>query len=132
MMKKGVIIFVLAIVFLLGIYFLFAMNFVYSDGYRVGTLVKITKKGYIFKTWEGQINVGGISDMGGEKGLTSIWEFSVLKSDSEKVLSDIDEAVAGEYRVKLFYNEMPLQFSWRGDTKYFVYKVEKVKHEKVE
>jgi hypothetical protein len=35
----------------------------YSDGTRVGTLTKLSRKGYIFKTHEGQLMTGGMTDV---------------------------------------------------------------------
>ena len=105
---------------------LFAANFVYSDGFRVGTLMKISKKGNLIKTWEGELNEGGLQPAkSNNNAMSSVWSFSVLDKD-ENVIGEIDSAVALGSRVKLYYKEMPYQFSWRGDTKYFVYKVEEV------
>ena len=43
-------------------YYLYTAN--YSEGSRSGRLIKISKKGVLFKTWEGQLDVGGISGGG--------------------------------------------------------------------
>jgi hypothetical protein len=34
--------------------------FDYSDGSRVGVVTKLSRKGLICKTWEGQMNLGGM------------------------------------------------------------------------
>ncbi len=94
----------------------------YSDGYRVGRVIKLSRKGYVFKTWEGQLNLEALSQDRG------IWEFSVHRSD-EEIRAEINEAVEQGYRVKLYYKEKLFQFDWRGNTKYFVYDVEKVESE---
>jgi len=91
----------------------------YSDGYRAGTVIKLSRKGYLFKTWEGQLNLQALSE---DKG---IWEFSVHRSD-EDVREAINKAVEQGYRVKLHYKQKFFQFDWRGKTEYFVYKVERV------
>lgn len=101
---------------------LFVRSFNFSDGYRVGTIVKLSKKGVLFKTYEGQLNLGGV-DADGEGGFSPIWNFSVYQGDDE-VRTAISNAVDNEERVKLFYQEKFFSLSWRGDTKYFVYKVE--------
>jgi hypothetical protein len=96
----------------------------YSTGYRAGNVMKVSKKGVVFKTWEGQLNVGGLQ--GGETSsdvATTVWNFSVT---NEAIVDDIEEAVDVGTRVKLHYREKYLQFDFRGDTKYIVYKVEKV------
>ena len=103
---------VLALALAITVYITLFFN--YSDGERAGLLVKMSNKGYVFKTWEGQLNVGTLE----------LWSFSV--SDDSQVVKDLQSAVDGGYRVKVYYHEKLFQYSWRGDTKYFVYKVEKV------
>ena len=34
----------------------------YSNGNRVGNITKFSEKGIIWKTWEGQLHLGGISN----------------------------------------------------------------------
>lgn len=93
---------------LLGIY-AFAYYVPYSEGVRSGELIKISKKGVLFKTWEGQISQG-ISG-------AQIFEFSVLDEKAE-VIEKLKE-YQGEY-VKLNYVERYATFPWLGDTKYFI------------
>ncbi|MCB0516804.1 MAG: hypothetical protein R2798_10900 [Chitinophagales bacterium] len=101
----------------------------YSEGFRAGTIMKLSHKGVIFKTYEGELNTGGLSGAAGDDINSSTWYFSV--SPSEKgVLQAINEAVDGGYRVKLHYKERYFQYNMFGDTKYFVYKVERVGSQK--
>ena len=120
---KGKIFLALLVLFLLaaGAYAV-SVFATYSDGYRAGQIIKMSKKGVLFKTNEGQLNTGG--GFGGDGDVTSsIWNFSVARSDKE-VLKEIEDAVDGQYRVKLHYKEKFFKHGWRGDTKYFVYDVE--------
>lgn len=94
--------------------FLIYANINYSEGTRVGKVVKISKKGVAFKTWEGQLNFGDNKEL---------WEFSI-SSSQEQVRVNIDDANEANKRVKLFYKEKYITFPWRGDTRYLVYKVE--------
>lgn len=94
----------------------------YSSGFRAGVPIKISKKGVIFKTWEGQMNVGGLTTSS-EGTIPTQFDFTVRKA-SDDVLNDIDEAIMNGKRVKLHYHEKYVKFFWLGDTKYFVYKVE--------
>jgi len=96
----------------------------FSKGYRVGTIVKLTHKGYIFKTWEGQLHLGGV-DADGEGGFSPFWDFSVYQGDKD-ILQAINVASDKKQTVKLYYKEKLFRLFWRGDTKYFVYKVEDV------
>jgi hypothetical protein len=48
----------------------------YSEGMRTGVLVKFSQKGVIWKSWEGQLNLGGVTQT--DKGaVPTVWEFSV-------------------------------------------------------
>lgn len=50
----------------------------YSDGARTGTLNKLSYKGFTMKSWEGELNLGGIksTDTGGVA--ANVWAFSVV------------------------------------------------------
>lgn len=86
----------------------------YSEGVRSGELIKISNKGYLVKTWEGEISQG-ISG-------AQIFQFSVEGGKSEIIqqLKDLQ----GKY-VKVEYIERYRTFFWWGDTRYYVTKVEK-------
>jgi hypothetical protein len=112
---------VLLIIFLLiagFLTFLFMTN--YSDGVRSGVMMKISRKGYIFKTHEGQLNIGGF-DQTNDIGVSNVWEFSVMDN---LVLDQLEDAMDRSQRVKLHYNEKYIKLPWKGDTKYFVFEIE--------
>ncbi len=94
---------------------LFALYGNFSGGERVGKIIKISKKGYVFKTWEGQLNTGEI-----QRGL---WEFSVKSSDKE-VLEDLSNAMKSGNRVSLHYDEKYVKVPFLGETKNFITRVE--------
>jgi len=99
----------------------------YSKGYRAGTIMKMSEKGFIIKTYEGQLNTGGFSTSDSGADITSvIWNFSVTRNNKQ-VLLDVEEAVNNGNRVKLYYKEKFIKIFFLGDTKYFVYEVENVK-----
>ena len=97
-------------------YFLFVYYATYSEGVRAGELIKVSNKGVVFKTWEGEMSQG-ISG-------AQIFSFSVLDSD-EKVIEDLKK-LQGQY-VKVTYIERYRTFSWWGDSHYFVTSVVKEK-----
>lgn len=97
----------------------------YSEGYRGGTLIKMSSKGIVFKTYEGQLNVGTFLDNGINKPLSPIWDFSVKKDP--RLLDSLNHAILTNARVKLHYNEMFLRLPWRGETLYLVDEVEIVR-----
>lgn len=86
----------------------------FSEGVRSGELIKISHKGVLVKTWEGEMSQG-ISG-------AQIFTFSVL--DSEKEVIEKLQEYQGEY-VKLRYVERFATFFWLGDTKYFITEIEK-------
>lgn len=92
----------------------------FSSGYRVGRIIKVSKKGYIFKTIEGQLNTGGFSEEEGDM-TSSIWKFSVKRDDSE-ILEKLKNA--NKDMVRLYYDEKFIRIPFLGDTKYFVTQVE--------
>ncbi len=94
----------------------------YSDGTRVGSLIKLSKRGYLFKTYEGQLNVGGMSEGTGSLNSTQ-WDFSV-DDDNKTVVNNLEQAMKMGQRVSLHYEEKFFQLPWNGDTKYFVTSVE--------
>lgn len=105
---------------LVAIYFLFGN---YSDGTRAGTIVKLSHKGYFFKTLEGQLNLGGLTQDSGSPA-SSIWDFSVTSNDAQ-LIKDLEDANLNGQRIKLYYKEKYYTMPWSGETTYFVYKVEK-------
>ncbi len=113
-MKKAVIITLGGIAVLFAIIYAFIYFVTFSDGIRSGELIKISHKGILVKTWEGEISQG-ISG-------AQIFTFSVLDKDQE-VIEKLQE-YQGEY-VKLNYIERYATFFWLGDTKYFVTSVER-------
>jgi hypothetical protein len=115
--KTGIVIVILAIVV-----FVFLNLANYSSGFRAGVPTKFSKKGVIIKTWEGTLNVGGLTNSA-EGAIPTTWDFTV-KSSADSVISKIDNAILQGRRVKLMYHEKYVRFFWLGDTKYFVYDVE--------
>lgn len=110
------LVFVLVIV---GILFLLT-GWSYSDGERAGTVSKFSRRGFVFKTYEGVLNVGGFS---GETGSLTpqYFDFSV-KDDA--VGQKITQAVKTGQRVTLHYEEKILRLPWNGETKYYITDVE--------
>jgi hypothetical protein len=97
----------------------------YSDGFRAGTVMKLSRKGYIFKTYEGQLNLGMIlnQDPSHQVSVNNIWEFSVRSKD-RAVVDSLEKAMTTGQRVRLHYEEKYQALPWMGETRYFIYKVE--------
>jgi hypothetical protein len=101
---------------------LFVMYANYSTGVRAGVPVKFSRKGVIFKTYEGELNVGGLTNSS-DGAIPTTWRFSVARSE-DQVHQDMERAMTEHKRVKLHYVEKYVQLFWRGDTEYFVRKVD--------
>jgi hypothetical protein len=86
----------------------------YSDGYRSGQLVKISRRGVIFKTHEGTINLS-------PNGMMTAWDFSVKNG---KISSEL-QGFEGK-QIRVHYEQRYQVFFWQGDTEYIVDGVELV------
>lgn len=102
-------------------YVWFNYSWTYSDGVSAGNLVKVSKKGYVFKTYEGLLDVGGIRANNEGTVISNMWEFSVVDDDVYQQLQKLQGN-----KVVLSYKQTRKAFPWRGNTNYFVYKVELV------
>lgn len=100
------------------IYLLFATIYTYSDGNRAGRIIKFSHKGYIFKTYEGELNLGGVSTTNGGILINNMWQFSV----ADKSVADSLSTLEGK-DVTLHYKEKLTVLPWRGDSKYIVDKI---------
>lgn len=118
-MKRFLTYSIVSVLIIFLIYILFIYFVTFSEGYRAGELIKISKRGLVFKTWEGRLSQGVSEEQQ--------FNFSVQKKDKE-VLKKLKE-FQGK-RVKLTYIERFGTFYWLGDTKYYVKEVEVLKNSK--
>lgn len=103
--------YLLVLVALFAGYTLLALTWSYSEGERVGVLQKLSRKGWVCKTYEGELALYVVSGMAPQ-----IWTFTVR---DPKVAGQLN-VVLGE-RVRLHYAEhRGLPSSCFGDTPYFV------------
>jgi len=115
---KKVVWMLLAGMILFSTVYYFYRTYTISEGTRTGILFKISKKGKIFKTYEGQMQLAGATIMNKE----STFEFSV---ENETVYNSLQEFEGKN--IRLHYKEKVDAFPWQGDTDYIVYKVETIK-----
>lgn len=109
---------VLLIAFLLfGAGYYIYRTYTISEGSRSGTLFKISKKGVMFKTYEGQLHLAGSAMMTAQ----STWDFS---AENAAVYQELQKYEGKN--VKCYYREKVDAFPWQGDTDYLVYRVEPV------
>ena len=100
---------------LIALYTMFLLWWSYSEGERAGVLQKFSKRGWVCKTYEGELAmyvVGGIAPQ--------IWHFSTR---DEAVIEQLHDAVGQQ--VRIHYTEHPgLPTTCFGETDYFVNAVE--------
>jgi hypothetical protein len=98
--------------FLLGLgYFEFLYHYTYSSGESVGYVQKLSLKGWVCKTWEGeQLRTISLQPSAGEKFYFTVRDESVV----EKINANIGE------RVILIYAQHPGLPECFGETAYFV------------
>jgi len=118
-MKKIIALILLVLLIASTAYYSVVYYLHFSEGYRSGELIKISHKGFIFKTWEGEISQG-VSE-------SQRFVFSVEEKEAEVI--DKLKNLQGK-QVNLTYIERFNTFPWLGDTKYYITKVDIVEQEK--
>ena len=110
-MGKKLLKFVGIVVVLIALWTAFTLTWSYSAGERAGYVQKFSKKGWICKTWEGEMAMVTMPGTVAEK-----FYFTVRKDD---VAAQINATVGN--RVVLMYQEHRwIPFSCFGDTGHFV------------
>jgi hypothetical protein len=91
----------------------------YSTGHRDGYVQKFSVKGFIRKSWEGDLALAGSART--SQAIGNVWHFTVFDKEAVNALEQIN---AG-HLVRLHYDE----YLWTtgGDTNYRVTKVERLK-----
>jgi hypothetical protein len=102
---------IIASVLLIALYLFAALHFSYSEGERAGFVQKLAKKGWLCKTWEGEMAMVSLPGAAPEK-----FYFTV---QDNKIAERINTQVGT--RVALVYAQHKgLLSSCFGDTEYFV------------
>lgn len=94
----------------------------YGEGTRSGVIMKVSKRGVVFKTSEGQLDMQGFGAVNSVNQFSEVWEFSIQK-DRDDLIERLEKASLSGERIELRYIERYAIFPWRGDTKYFVREV---------
>jgi len=93
----------------------FTLHWAYADGERAGFLQKFSRKGWICKTWEGQMALVTLPGTVAEK-----FDFTVRDDDIAKQLSaNIGKRMSVHYEQRKW-----IPTSCFGDTEYFVTKMD--------
>ena len=114
---KTLTILLVSAIALFSLYVYVALNWSYSSGERAGFLQKVSHKGWICKTWEGELSLVAMPGSAPEKFLFTVRDEAVAQKVS---------AAAGK-RVTLNYEQHKgLPSSCFGDTEYFVVDVKPI------
>ena len=123
MPRRAHTIFTLAVIVLLVPVLIFSLwtwatlGYTYSSGERAGYVQKLSKKGWLCKTWEGQLAMANLPGT-----LPEIFRFTV-RNDS---IADLINSNVGR-RVSLSYEQhRGVPTSCFGETEYFVVRVRRV------
>ena len=117
---KKIVLVILVILLCIFLFFTFGN---YSEGDRAGTIIKLSKKGYVLKTHEGQLNLGMVYVEGSESSVNkSLWSFSV--NGDQALIDSMNYAMLNGKRVKLHYVEKYYTMPWVGETNYIVKSME--------
>lgn len=108
---KRLVISVLVVVALIAGYFAIVLNWSYSSGERAGWVQKLSKKGWVCKTWEGELALVSMPGAAVEKFLFTVTDDAV----AEKINRVLGKRVALHYEEKV-----GLPTTCFGETRHFV------------
>ena len=117
MMKK-----ILAFIVMAGCILLSGCKERYSEGEKVGNLIEFTKKGIIWESWEGRLNMTqtGMNT----SGEPFSFSFDNDRTDQDSLIKTMYQAQAEGWKIKIKYHETwgPFVNFWmnRGETDYFI------------
>jgi len=109
--KRGVLIALVSPLIALALYTLVMYNWSYSQGDRSGILRKFSKKGWICKTWEGELAMTTVPGV-----MPELWQFTVRKDSIARVVT----AALGNEVVLHYSEHRGLWSDCFGETPYFV------------
>jgi hypothetical protein len=98
----------------------------YESGVMAGKVLRISEKGFVFKTYEGKLSLESFGALKGVSPVAETFDFSV-ESSEETVIQQLNEVALSGERVNLHFKKRFMTFPWRGDTKYFITQVERAK-----
>jgi hypothetical protein len=92
---RRVLLVLVGLLLLMALYTWLALHWDYSNGYRSGTMQKFSKRGWVCKTYEGELWQSVVTNVSPQ-----VWQFSVR---DERVVQALDSLVGRQ--VRLHYTE---------------------------
>jgi uncharacterized membrane protein YukC len=105
----------LLIVLFVFIFIYFKYYYTYSEGYRAGLLQKFSNKGFVFKTYEGELILSSVISTSNVALASEKFLFSVT---NKNMITKFD-TLQGK-NVIVHYAEKKGVLPWRGDSRYLV------------
>jgi hypothetical protein len=110
-LKTTVLFIVLAPITVFVLWTLIALNYSYSTGERAGFLQKISRRGWLCKTWEGELQLSAIPGS-----MPEMFAFSVRSDSLAAELNKLN----GQRVVVTYAQHKGVPTSCFGDTQYFI------------
>jgi len=111
MSARAIITLALVIVLLPIVYVLAVSNWSYSAGERAGWVQKFSNKGWLCKTWEGEMAMVSLPGSNAEKFYFTVWDDNI----ADEVMKSMGKRVALQYEEKV-----GIPSRCFGDTRYYV------------
>jgi hypothetical protein len=106
------------IVIVLIIFFYIKYFYTYSDGYRAGLLQKFSRKGILFKTYEGELVLSSVAGTSGNNSAVIASEKFYFSVKSDSLAAQFDTLQGRS--VIVHYHQKKSPVFWRGDSPYLV------------
>jgi hypothetical protein len=114
-MKRVFSIIIGAVLLMVVIFILMRYYFVFGEGVKAGTLNYVVKKGYIFKTYEGEMILTGLQSKAPASMQSNEFTFSITDAELAQRLM-----VNSGREMQLHYKEYNGSVPWRGYSKFVV------------
>jgi len=100
----------------------------YEEGVMAGKVIRISQKGVIFKTYEAKLGLESFGALRGTSPIAETFDFSVERGNDSLVRAIEQVALTGE-RVNVHFKKRYVRVPWRGNTRYFATRIERIKQE---
>jgi hypothetical protein len=101
----------------------------YSEGDRVGMVNKISKKGLIWETYEGEMVLEGIVSDGKASGANT-WDFAVDNylpvSKRDELKKKVEDSMNAQQKVKIHYVQQASTYPWRSGSNALIQTIEPI------
>jgi hypothetical protein len=107
--------FLVAFLLIGGLVFWWKYYYTYSDGFRSGMLQKLSHKGNLMKTYEGELVLSSVASTNNVALASEKFFFSIANDSLAKGMMNMEGK-----RVRVHYQQKKGTLPWRGDSPYIV------------